>query len=232
MFLINKTYALTAVLLLLFSISDSFSQSLHSRIESDISIKEIFPNGTKSLMLGKVFFDVENSSIVYDIAFPEKEVMVLRDSLVLSKKGDSLSRRLSTSQLIDFSIYKLVLSGELKTFGLDQSRFMLGRISETNEGISSEWIPKVEDPPFRIVISQSDNRITGIALVDNKGDIINKQFFKKYQKIGRIYFPTEILEVSYTARGVYKKMMKHSEIKLDNYSDEENSNYNPDFGSF
>lgn len=229
--MIKKAFVFWAVYILLFPISDSFGQRLYSRIESDISIKEIFPNGAKSLMLGKVFFDVESSSIVYDISFPEKETMVLRDSLVLSKKGDSIARRNSSSQLIDFSIYKLVLSGELKTFGLDQSKFMLGRISENAGEISSEWIPKIENPPFRIIISQSQNKITGIALVNSEGEVMNKQFFRKYEKIGRVSFPTEILEVSYTPQGVYKKMMKHSEIKLDNYSDESNNNYNPDIDS-
>ncbi|MGB3468651.1 MAG: hypothetical protein WBA74_25425, partial [Cyclobacteriaceae bacterium] len=62
----KKTFVFSAVIILLFSVSDSFSQRLYSRIESDISIKEIFPDGTKSLMLGKVFFDVESSSIVYN----------------------------------------------------------------------------------------------------------------------------------------------------------------------
>ncbi|MGB3467164.1 MAG: hypothetical protein WBA74_17920, partial [Cyclobacteriaceae bacterium] len=166
--------------------------------------------------------------IVYNISFPETETMVLRDSLLLSKKGDNVVTRKSSSQLIDFSIYRLVLSGELKTFGLDESKFMLGRISENDGEISSEWIPKIENPPFRIVISQSENKITGIALVDSEGKVLNKQFFKKYQKFGRISFPTEILEIGYTANGIYKKMMKHSEIKLDNYSDENNSNYDPD----
>ena len=228
----NKWLLFSALLLLLTYSNLANAQRLYSRIESDISIKEIFPDGTKSLMLGKVFFDVENNSIVYHIAFPEKETMVLKDSLVLSKKDSVFNKKISSSQLIDFSIYKLSLAGELKTFGLDQSKFLLGRISENDGEVSSEWIPKIENPPFKIIISQANNKITGIALVESSGKILNKQFFKKYQKVGRISFPTEILEISYTASGVYKKMMTHSEIKLDNYSDEINSSYNPDLATF
>ncbi|MEL6562453.1 MAG: hypothetical protein AAFQ94_30060 [Bacteroidota bacterium] len=228
----NKLLLFSAFLLLFVYSNESHAQRLYSRIESDISIKEIFPDGTKSLMLGKVFFDVENNSIVYHIAFPEKETMVLKDSLVLSLKDSVLNKKLSSSQLIDFSIYKLALSGELKTFGLDETKFLLGRISENDDGVSSEWIPKIENPPFKIIISQANNKITGIALVESTGKILNKQFFKKYQKIGRISFPTEILEISYTGSGVYKKMMTHSEIKLDNYSDEINSSYDPDIDAF
>ena len=108
----NKLLLFSAFLLLLANSYVSHAQRLYSRIESDISIKEIFPDGTKSLMLGKVFFDVENNSIVYHIAFPEKETMVLKDSLVLSLKDSVLNKKLSSSQLIDFSIYKLALSGD------------------------------------------------------------------------------------------------------------------------
>lgn len=227
----NRQLIFSSLLLLIFISNESFSQRLYSRIESDISIKEIFPDGSKSLMLGKVFFEVENNSIVYQISFPERETMVLKDSLILSKKATNIVKKSSSAQLIDFSIYKLALSGELKTFGLDQSKFVLGRITDNNGEISSEWIPKMENPPFKIIISQASNKISGIALVDSSGKVLNKQFFKKYQKIGRISFPTEILEISYTSSGTYKKMMTHSEIKLDNYSDENNSDYSPDLGA-
>ena len=179
-------------------------------------------------MMGKVFFDVENNSIVYHISFPEKETMVLKDSLILSKKSTNFVKKSSSGQLIDFSIYKLALAGELKTFGLDQSKFLLGRITESNGEVSSEWIPKIENPPFKIIISQANNKITGIALVESSGKVINKQFFKKYEKIGRISFPMEILEISYSKTGVYKKKMTHSNIKLDNYSDETISDNTPD----
>lgn len=204
--------------------NDIGAQNLYNRIEANISIKEVFSDGKKSLMMGKVFYDFEVGKLVYDISFPENEVMILsKDHITSIKKDTSITAPLISSELVDFSIYKLLLEGELKTFGLEENKFVIGNIEDLGNGkVISEWLPNARDVHFKIVISQMNNLIDGIAFFDEHGILKRKQLFKDYNRYGRIKFPHSIYEFSYTEEGgQYKKLTTHSNIKINDYSDDQ-----------
>lgn len=198
-----------------------YSQYIHGRIEAEISVKELHPDRKPSLMMGKVFYDAEEGLLIYDIKFPEKELMLIDSSKVMSKK-DTLVEREVPASIIQFSIYKLLLSGDMKSYGLPRDEFNIVNINETDAGIQADWVPKNKEINYLIRISQQNGKINGIANYLKDGTLLGKQLFSDYVKVGRIEFPTKIYEISPLPNGgEHKKLTTHSNIIIDDESDED-----------
>lgn len=203
----------------LFYFFSTNAQSLNSRIEATYSIKEILPSGKHSLVLGKVFYDINERILLHQHSFPEKQILLFRDTLAyLSKEGD-VERFPGSTYTVHFSIYHLILANKISNFGLGEQGYVLMELQKMNDKVVSKWgHPEIKSG--YMVISQIDNKVDTIIFYNQEGNVLIKQVFKDYQQVGRYSFPTKIYELTYTADGEYKKITEHKNIKIDDFSDE------------
>ncbi len=195
------------------------------RVECDVSIKEINGMGEQQLMVGKVYFDRNIRQVIYKIRFPQRYNFAVTDHGVLtdSSKVD-MTHKFST-HLVDFSIFNLVLNGKLNYYGLDQTSYNLVNTTREDDMVISEWELPVEmqTDMGKMLISQKNKQMYGMVSLNASGDVISKQFFKKYTSVGDLSFPTELIQINYIAgEPTVKKITTFRNIKLNSH---ENANY-------
>jgi hypothetical protein len=218
-----KPFFIFKIAFLVYVISFSFSafsQTFHTRIEADYSVKEILGDSNQSINLGKVFFDLNQKTLIYSQKFPEVQLIVFRDTAIYRIKGEEVFAIHASSLTIDFSIYNLILSEGLGDFGLKKLDYEVVDLKESGDKIISKWAhPKTGNA--YVVISEANDKVDGVVLYDGKDNVVLKQFFRDYIKVGRLYFPSKIYELVEGKERVYKKMTSHSNVKINDFSDED-----------
>lgn len=207
------------IIISLFSFFYSNSQGIADRLEADYSIKEIFENGEQSLIVGKVYFDRSSKTLTHSQSFPTQNLFVFRDSTVLLVHEDTIIRGNSSVLSINFSIYNLILNNNISDFGLQKMGFEILDVFEQEDKVISKW--KYPQQSGYIAITQSDGWVDGAIFYGPNEKPIVKQYFRDYEKEGRIFFPSKIFEITYTKEGERKKITTHRNIKIDDFSDEE-----------
>lgn len=195
------------------------AQDLGSRVEASYSIKEIDASGAQSLVMGKVFYNLGQRTLVHHHSFPQRQIIVFKDSSAFRLVADSISRTSSSAMTVEFSIYHLILSNEISEFGLRRMGFELVDVTESQGKVLSQWqYPGVKSG--HVVIAQVNGLVDSVIFYDNQGKPLVKQFFKEYKRVGRFSFPSKIYETVVTPFGETKKITAHTEIKIDDYTDE------------
>ena len=77
------------------------------RIEGDITVKEKSELQSQ-LTIGRFYFDKNIGKLVYDITFPEKQVMVSKDTVLYHFIADTLHSRTKSFDMTKFSIFNLI----------------------------------------------------------------------------------------------------------------------------
>lgn len=88
------------------------------RIKTDFTIKAKTPTGQQQLTVGKIYYDKNIKQIVYDISFPEKEIWVQKDTTLFKIVNSKIVSKQSIPNMVEFTIYHLVLNGKLADYGL------------------------------------------------------------------------------------------------------------------
>lgn len=221
-------FAKFIILLLLFISSNKiFYAQQFARLEADITIKEKDRFGNEKLLVGRVFYDINYRQIVYDITFPEKELLIINDTAITTLVNDVIQNSKPANQLVDFSIFSLALNNDLEYFGLDKTPFAISNV-ELEEGMTiSTWLPKpgYQQNIGKMLLSQKDNRIFGIVSFDRKDEVNSKQFFEDYTNVNGLAFPKKITHFLYTKIGNEIKITTFENIIVNNYTSEKFYNY-------
>ncbi|NOZ47684.1 MAG: hypothetical protein GXO79_13020 [Chlorobi bacterium] len=216
---------------LLFVVSFVFSQN-YFRFEADYSIKEKSTVDDPMLNMGRLYFDLHNRSIVYDITFPEHEIIVMNDTAIYKIRNNQVTEVITAPNFIDFSIFSLILNGQLSYFGLKNTIYKLTNVEKDNGMVITTWEPpeKFKDIKGKMLLSQIDKKLNGLISFDNEDNIISKQFFKDYQVINGLEIPTTITQFLYTGMDEKIKLTTYKNIKINNMQNEEYYNYSiPDY---
>lgn len=206
-------------LFFLLSITVTRSQDLGSRIEAEYSIKEVSFNGSQSLIMGKVFYDLNTQTLIHSQSFPERRLIIFKDTSAYQIKGDSIYRTSSSSMTVEFSIYHLVLSNEITDFGLSGLGFEMVDVDDQMGKVISKW-QHASSKSGHVAITQDQGLVDGVLFYDGTGEAVVKQYFKEYADVGRFSFPGKIYEVINTPGGVNKKITAHKNVKVDDFEDE------------
>jgi hypothetical protein len=108
-------------------------------------------------------------------------------------------QRYSVPPLAQFSIFHLVLTGQIRNYGLKNSGFTVKSVEKSNDMVITTWLPpkNISKMFGKVLISVKNNRLNGLVFIDAKGTILRKQFFDKYKNFGGIEFPLEIVDITY-----------------------------------
>ena len=172
---------------------------LFFRIKTDFMIKAKSATGEQRLTVGKIFYDKNIKQIVYDISFPEKEIWVQRDTILYKIVNLKVIGKQRIPAGIEFSIYNLVLNGNLNDYGLKKTKFTIRKVEKSDSSVISTWEPPLEFKKYfgDILLSIVDQKLNGIVFKNNAGEIVSRQFFRNYTKVNGLSFPQEIYRENY-----------------------------------
>ncbi len=186
----------------------------HFRIKADFTIKETLSSGEMRLTTGVVSYDKEINKLIYRIEFPEASTVIIQDSVLTSIAADGTSTKSVNYQDNRFSIFAMCLQGKLGDFGLKAMNFSLTDVEKENElVISSYQPPKLLDKFMgEVVISHKKKRLNGVIFFHPDGTLKGKQFFRDYQQIGHLLFPSKMIQVVTKEEQEFYKVTEFSNI--------------------
>ena len=196
------------------------------RIEGDITVKEK-SDLQSQLTIGKFYFDKKIGKLVYNISFPEKQVLVSKDTVLYQFINDTMASRTKSFEMTRFSIFYLSLENELNNYGLDKSFYSIEKVETDGDMVISTWVPgKTQKKYFgNVLISSKNNRLYGIVFLNTAGEVVGKQFFEDYVVVDGLAFPKRMVKFTYFGDKKTTQITTFDNIKLNNLNEKKYYDY-------
>lgn len=196
------------------------------RISGDFSIKSK-DDSTLSLTRGSFYYDLNHRKVVYDLNFPHEEKWILSDSLIFRMRGDTLYEKTEGASIVEFSIFHLILNNKLHDYGLRESIYDLKEVEKNGDMVIYTWTPPLimKSMLGNVLLSQKDKRLFGLVFLDKDGNILRKQFFRNFQNINGLEFPTEIVDLVYVEGLEIVQKTNYKNIKVNEAGKESMYNF-------
>ena len=161
------------------------------------------------------------------MSFPEKEIWVQKDTLLYKIIDSKVVSKQHIPAGIEFSIYNLVLNGNLADYGLRKTRFKIKKVEKGDGSVISTWEPPAESKKYLgdILLSNVNQQLNGIVFKNNAGEIITRQFFRNYIKVKGLLFPQEIVKENYVNGQKVYELTTFTNILINDLSGENIYNY-------
>jgi hypothetical protein len=197
------------------------------RIRTDFIIKAKSTTGEQQLTVGKLFYDKNIKQIVYEVSFPEREIWVQKDSILYKIVNSKVIGKQPIPAGIEFSIYSLVLNGNLADYGLKKTKFKIKKVEKSDANVISTWEPPAESKKYLgdILISNVNQQLYGIIFKNSKGEIVARQFFRNYVKVKGLSFPQEIIKENYINGQKVYEVTTFTNILINDLSGENTYDY-------
>lgn len=197
------------------------------RISTDFIIKAKSPSGDQQLTVGKLFYDKNIKQIVYFVSFPEKEIWVQKDTVLYKIVNSKVVSKQPIPSGIEFSIYNLVLNGNLADYGLKKTKFKIKKVEKEDGNIISTWEPPAASKKYLgdILLSNINQQLNGIIFKNNAGEIVVRQFFRNYIKVKGLSFPQEIIKENYINGQKIYELTDFTNILINEVSGDNTYNY-------
>jgi hypothetical protein len=209
----NKVLAL-ATFLFLFS-ATVFSQFAY-RLNADILTKTRLVDSTFQISKGKIFYDLNNKKIIYDLTFPRNEKVVLFDTLLYTFIDNGLESVAANYLIPEQSVFHFMLTGSMNNYGLKESNFTATSSEKNKDLLVTTWSPPEQLRPVlsKIEIATRNKQIYSITMFDGDEKIMNRQILKDYRLINGVYLPTEILLATYLSQGTVYQVITLSNVVI------------------
>lgn len=195
-------WCIAAIFGLLFYFNPITAQE-YFRISADFTVKVKKSDGSLNLTRGKVFYDKNYHELIYEVTFPQVEKWVLKDTSLIKVRQDTVFNRTGIPSINEFTVFHLALNSNLNDFGLKNSIYQINKVEKKKDLTLSYW--KIPDQAStlldHVVIAKKDNRLESVVMVGNELNIISRQFFRDYEKIGAFEFPGQIVQILYGENG-------------------------------
>jgi hypothetical protein len=168
------------------------------RFKSEITIKVKNQQGAIQYTKGTVRYDKNIKKLLFHISFPQKEFYVSSDTIICKYQNNKLLSIQSNPLKPEFSIFHFILNNDLSDFGLKNSNFSITNIEKSNDLIITKWSPPAipNFPLGNILVSSKNKRLQSVLIYNQKGELLNRQIYKKYSFVNGVEIPSEILSVS------------------------------------
>lgn len=193
---------------------------LFFRIEGDITVKEK-SEFQSQLTIGKFYYDKNIGKVVYNISFPEKQVMVSKDTVLYQFVNGELKSRTRTFNMAQFSIFNLSLNNQLINYGFEESFYSIDNVEKDGELVITTWMPEKNKRKFfgKVMISTKNKRLHGIVFYNARGELAGKQFFEDYTVIKGLPFPMKIVKINYIGDIKTYQITTFENIQLNNLNE-------------
>ncbi len=216
------------ICLLLFPLSIfQLEPQFYFRISTDFIIKAKSPTGEQQLTVGRLFYDKNIKQIVYKVSFPEKEIWVQKDTVLYKIVNSKVIGRQRLPGGIEFSIYNLVLNGNLADYGLKKTKFRIKKVEKIDGNVISTWEPPATSKKYfgDILLSNVNQQLSGMIFKNSSGEIVVKQFFRNYIKVKGLSFPQEIVKENVVNGQKIYELTNFSNIIINDLSGENTYDY-------
>lgn len=182
---------------------NTLSAQEYYRVSTNFTVKIKKSDGSQNLTKGKVYYDKNYNELIYKIFFPEKEKWILKDTSLIKTRNDTMYAKASIPSINEFTVFNLALNSNLTDFGLKNSIYEIIKVEKKNGLTLSYWrVPEQTSTMLNyVVVAKKDNRLESVAMVGNNSNIISRQFFRNYFKIGAFEFPRQIVQIIYDNTG-------------------------------
>lgn len=193
------------------------------RISADFTIKEKKVDGTHSLTKGRVYYDINNEKIIYDITFPAEQNLVMKDTSMYLYRDGVLTDRQTVPNTNKFSVFHLSLNSHLDNYGLNNTGYKIEKVEKKDGMVMTTWLPpqNLRKVLGKVIVSQKDKQLFGVVFFDANNQIIGKQFYRNYRLVNGLNFPGEIVQVSIKEG---KEFYKTTEFKNITINETQNDN--------
>jgi len=173
------------------------------RLKADFTVKIKQSDGTMTLTKGKLYYDKNFKELIYDIAFPDTEKWVSRDTSLYKIRQDTVFERVTIPSINEFTVFHLSLNAGLSDYGLKNSIYRIHKVEKKDDLILSWWnIPEQVGAVMNyVVIAKKENRLESVVMIGDNDKIISKQFFRDYTHIDAFEFPQQIIQIIYDETG-------------------------------
>lgn len=197
------------------------------RLNADILTKTRLVDSTFQVSKGKVYYDMNAKKIIYDLKFPNKEKIVLFDTLMYTFNEQGLQSKTLNYLLPEQSIFHFMLTGNLDNYGLYESNFTTTAVEKHKDLVITTWCPPEQMKPIlsKIQIATRNKLIYSITMFDGDEQILNRQILKNYQYIDGINIPTEILLATYLSQGTVYQIITLNNIKINERGNDQKYNH-------
>jgi hypothetical protein len=190
------------------------------RIQGNITVKEK-TEVQSQLTIGKFYYDKNTGKIVYDISFPEKQVMVSKDTVLYQFVNGELKSRTRTFNMAQFSVFNLSLNNQLTNYGLENSFYSIDNVEKEGDLVITTWIPERSKRKYfgKVLISTRNKRLHGVVFYNAQGKVAGKQFFEDYAVINGLSFPMKIVRINYVDETESYQITTFENIQLNNLNE-------------
>jgi hypothetical protein len=214
--------------LLILSSLVGFSQQAY-RIKADIFTKTRLVDSTFQISKGTLFYDKNIKKIIFDFSFPQKEKVVLFDTIMYSFRADTLYAKSLNLLIPDQSLFHFILMGNMANFGLDQAHFEMKGVEKKGDMVITTWLPPefLRQTISKVLMATKNKLLYSVTMLDSKGTVVSRQILKNYKLIQGIDIPTEILIATYLAnnQGNIYQIITMNNVILNETKNNEKYNY-------
>lgn len=214
-------------LILFSSILFAANAQYNYRIKANILTKTRLPDSTFQISKGQIHYDQNIKKIIFDFTFPEKEKVVLFDTLMFRFRNDTLVEKNKNFLIPEQSFFHFILSGNLSNFGFDEANFEAKGIEKKKDLIITTWLPPESLEKFisKVLVASKNKQLYSITLMGPEGKILNRQILKDYHLINGVSIPYEVLIATYLDGSAMYQVITLDNVILNEVGNDENYNY-------
>src|SRR5699024_287643 len=153
--------------------------------------------------------------ILYDVQFPDRESWVLQDSVFYKINSDIVYNKQVLSYAVHMQDFDLLLSGSDYDGVLQAANATLVDVKDENDNIFKLWkYPDLENMEILsyILVQQQGNKTVGIAFLDEKKEVMSRQYYKEYAMVDGLNLPHLIEQQIYSDSMTYVKKLKFKNV--------------------
>lgn len=199
------------------------------RLKADILTKTRLPDSTFQISKGVIHYDKNIKKIIFDFSFPEKEKVVLYDTVMFRYREGKLIEKSSSFLIPEQSFFHFMLSGNISNFGFDEANFEAKGIEKKKDMVITTYIPPENVKAYlsKILVATKNKQLYSITMMGPHENVINRQILKNYHIINGLEIPYEILIATYLDEKVMYQVITLDHVVLN--EEQNNDSYNYEF---
>lgn len=206
---------LLIILIFLLAQSNTLAQFAY-RMSADIITRTRLADSTFQVSKGKIYYDKNYQKIVFDFTFPQKEQVVLRDTIMYIFNNHELKERRSSFLIPEQSVFHFMLSGNFTDFGLNENNFTASGIEKKEDLVITTWLAPEQLSPLvsKVLVATRNKQLYSMTMIDGEGKVMNRQLLKHYREVDGFILPTEILLATYLEKGSIYQIIQLDNLKI------------------
>jgi hypothetical protein len=216
---------LSLVLLIILSVCGhaQFAYRMHANILTQTRL----PDSTFQVSKGKINYDINHRKIIFDFSFPEKEKVILFDTLMYRYVNDTLVEETRNYLVPEQSFFHYILTENISNYGYDQTVFKTGGTERQGDLVITTWLApeQLHEIVTKVLVATRRKQLYSVSILGPDEEVINRQILKNYELIGGIEVPHEILMATYLDRGTTYQIIKLDNVILNEPGNDQKYNH-------